>query len=86
MSKPENIKAVEDKEQKLPKPELIDVVCRRVQIIFFLEKTRDGKFETSFKPLSVEVPEVNFEQEYDIKKLAADLCRQVKVDVEKGKT
>ena len=67
-----------------PKPDVIDVVCRRVQIGFFLEKTRNGQFESPFKPLGIEVAEVDFDKPYNIGAMAKDLCSKVKSDVEKG--
>ena len=67
------------------KPAVIDVVCRKVQMTFYLEQTRDGKLAGEFKPIAQGIAEVDFDQSYNLKEIASDLCRQQKSELEKGK-
>ena len=67
------------------KPAVIDVVCRKVMFVAYLEHTRDGKFAGDFDPVKMSIAEADFETSYNLKKIVADLCRKAKVQVEKGK-
>jgi hypothetical protein len=69
----------------VPEPEVVTaVVCRKVQLTFFFEETRNGEFAGEFKPESVVVPEVNFDQALNLREVSKDLCRQVAERAKKG--
>ena len=73
------------KGKKAPaKPPLIDVVCRKVQLTMALEQTADGEFAGEFKPMTQQIPEVDFDTPINLRQLTRDLCREVKKKIEKG--
>jgi hypothetical protein len=66
-----------------PEPE-IGVVCRKVQVAFFIEQTEDGETVQEFKPESVIIYQRQFGEPLNLKAMADNLCEQAMSNVQRG--
>jgi len=72
-----------EKRSESPNPLPVwDVICKKIQLAFYLEKTVDGKAAGEFEPYVHTVYASDFSP-VDLTRLASDVCRLAKEKLEK---